>query len=336
MSKRSTRLLAAAILVSVTGYMAAVGCGDQSTPDVAATVDEHNVTQPLVLGWARFGAGVRDALGLPPRSPEVLEAAAVASLIEAQWIRIEATSRDVVLNSDERPMAVAAFEQRLSLSKEQIQELRSEARLGMPAFEARAVAVALQEAIVARNARLDTPSRARLKDYYGRHIAELDEPERRSFGFLISDTKGGAMRGKLARERGESWKAVAQHYSHALALARLGWRIADKTQSEVRGIFGGEAANVAFNAPRHEVIGPSSLRGGWIVFEVTDIVSYGRPAFPVVREAIRNRLIDDRRLQMLASLRRKLKAKYAGLTRCAPRFSLNWCRVLRFESEPDL
>jgi hypothetical protein len=173
-----------------------------------------------------------------------------------------------------------------------------------------------------------SPSRAALLRYYRRYATESGAPERRTFNFLVAVSEDDAVQGKLALEHGQSWKATAEEHSYSEVVKQFGWRMADVTPRYVRETLDGRAAKVAFAAPPHEVVGPEPLAEGWLVFEVVDVTPRFRPAFGVVREAIRNRLIEQRRSSALESFRRALRAKYAERTRCAPSVDLAWCRPL--------
>jgi len=315
------------VLALLLGSATTTGCSDQGAQPLAATTGGEAIARQLVAAWASFAANLREGLGLPPGSQEERKAAALESLIRAQWVRQESAIRHISLTPVERRAAVLDFEHRLSLLPPEARELRRMAGLDKRSFEARAVAAALLEKMVERMP-MSTLAPAALRRYYRTHARELGEPEMRTVNFVLTTSEGEATRAKRALESGDDWRLTAAHYSHPQALSEFGWQVPEATRSAIRELVDDGLSNVAFSAQPYQVLGPRPLENGWVVFEVTEVEPAFRPPFRLARQAVRNRLLEQREHLALSSLRQRLQNKYADQARCADDFQIRWCQPL--------
>lgn len=322
-------MLQVAVLVAALLFGAiSSGCSEEEQSSVAAEIGNQEIKRSFVERWARFESEIRGEMSLlRPKSEEEIETTALESLVQAQWIREEAVSRGISIGRSEREAAVRNLKHRIGLYSWAIERARSSAGISVRAFEARAVAAALAEELVGEEA-IPRISPSALRRYYQANGWELGEPEQRVFRFLLTPSQGDAIRGKRALEDGEDWEEVAERYSHPEALSRLGWRRPEVTHADIRELLNAELADEAFAARPYEVQGPRRLEEGWIVWEVTEVTPPFHPSFRLARQAVRNRLLQQRQEHARSSLERRLRAKYGDQTRCAEDFDISWCRPL--------
>lgn len=319
--------LSLSLALSLLCCLAGAGCGEESPSTQAAMVGSHAISRELVERWTHFDEGLRGAAGMQPRSPRLAKRATLQGLIEGEWVRAYARARH--LDAAPAAGALRAFEESLGVNPALVHHLREEARLSEEALRRRAVAVALENEIAEQYARQRLPVGGRaIAVYYQRHGSGLGRPEERTVDFVVSASKDEAQEAKAALERREPWAAVAERYSVAQVRREVGWRLEAITARYLRALLSRKAATAVFAAPAGRLIGPKPFEGGQILFQVLDVKPASRPPFPLVRDAIRNRLIQRQREAALVALRSRLRAENRSRTTCAADFGLSWCQPL--------
>jgi peptidyl-prolyl cis-trans isomerase C len=151
-------------------------------------------------------------------------------------------------------------------------------------------------------------SEEELQAFYKDHISEFTPPEEIKARHILVKTEAEANKVMDELKSGKDFTELAKKYSIDPTAASGGkLEQADGKDWLPKGTFEKSFEYTIFKIPKGQVGGPVKTQFGWHVLKVEDRRQPETPAFVQVRSAIRNRLQDQRNLQIHGKVTEELK-----------------------------
>lgn len=155
------------------------------------------------------------------------------------------------------------------------------------------------------------PTEAEMRAYFQEHRDELVTPERRTLANIVVATREEAARIASRARAGEDFADLARRHSLDAQTKEKGGALSTLAQADLQPGYG----EAAFKAGRGAVFGPVETPSGWNVGVVRSIEPSRPLAYADVVEALKAKLLDDRRQELwtdyLGDILRKAEVVYA-------------------------
>lgn len=149
-----------------------------------------------------------------------------------------------------------------------------------------------------------------LQAFYKSHINEFKPPEEIKARHIVVKTEAQANKVLEELKAGKDFGELAKKYSMDPAAANGGKLILpDGREWLPKGSFEKSFEFTLFKIPKGEIGGPVKSQFGWHILKVDDRRQPETPSFVQVRSMIRNRLQDEKNLQLHNQLTEELKKK---------------------------
>lgn len=155
------------------------------------------------------------------------------------------------------------------------------------------------------------PTEAEMRAYFQEHRDELVTPERRTLANIVVATREEAARIASRARAGDDFADLARRHSLDAQTKEKGGALGTLAQADLQPGYG----EAAFKAARGAVFGPVETPSGWNVGVVRGIEPSRPLAYADVVEALKAKLLDDRRQELwtdyLGDILRKAEVVYA-------------------------
>lgn len=149
-----------------------------------------------------------------------------------------------------------------------------------------------------------------LQAYYKSHINEFKPPEEIKARHIVVKTEAQANKILDELKAGKDFAELAKKHSMDPAAANGGiLLLPDGREWLPKGSFEKSFEHILFKIPKSEIGGPVKTQFGWHILKVDDRRQPETPSFVQVRSMIRNRLQDEKNLQLHNQLTEELKKK---------------------------
>jgi peptidyl-prolyl cis-trans isomerase C len=149
-----------------------------------------------------------------------------------------------------------------------------------------------------------------LQAFYKSHINEFKPPEEIKARHIVVKTEAQANKVVDELNAGKDFAELAKKYSMDPAAANGGKLVLpDGKEWLPKGSFEKSFEFTLFKIPKGEIGGPVKTQFGWHILKVDDRRQPETPSFVQVRAMIRNRLQDEKTLQLHNQLTEELKKK---------------------------
>jgi len=159
-------------------------------------------------------------------------------------------------------------------------------------------------------AKMPQVSEEDLQAFYKSHINEFKAPEEIKARHIVVKTEAQANKILDELKSGKDFAELAKKHSMDPAAANGGaLMLPDGREWLPKGSFEKSFEHMLFKIPKGQVGGPLKTQFGWHILKVDDRRQPDTPSFVQVRNVIRNRLQDEKNLQLHNQLTEELKKK---------------------------
>jgi foldase protein PrsA len=252
-----------------------------------------------------------------------LRAAAMQSLVLAEWIDQEAATAHVRASQEEIDRALSTLERSQFGTRGEFKQFLQSSRVPASFFLEQARGQVLTDKLSKRAEGHARPITARdISGYYASHRKDYAIPEGRAMHVVVASSGSRARAARTALDRGRSWAVVAKAYSTDPPTAKDGGRASQFFRTGTDK----ELDAAIFQAPKGAVRGPVQTLNGWFVFEIDKVLPAREAPLARVRPDIMRKLREQRRQTAVSGYGQDFSARFRARTVCASGFEITECK----------